>query len=101
MASAGGNLFNIFYIRKYVKLHLVNPRECLPHLRPILILFCVSISTMIYISSDVTDESTKTDVISPKTSDNSHILLWIGLVCLGAGLVVIGICLFKRRDIEK
>lgn len=53
-ATAGGNIFNIFYIRRYVKLRLINPMECIQHLKPILILFCVSATTVIYVSSDIT-----------------------------------------------
>lgn len=54
MASAGGNLFNIFYIRRYTKLHLTNVNKCIKHLKPILKLFAVNVATTIYVSSDIT-----------------------------------------------
>lgn len=54
IATTGGNLFNIFYIRRYVKLRLVHLKTCVRHLKPILLLFCVSITTVIYVSSDIT-----------------------------------------------
>lgn len=54
LASAGGNLFNIIYIRRYVKLKLVNLKTCSVHIKPILLLFSVSITTVIYVSSDIT-----------------------------------------------
>ena len=54
IATAGGNLFNIFYIRRYVRLRLVRLSRCVKHLKPILLLFCVSITTVIYVSSDIT-----------------------------------------------
>lgn len=54
IAQAGGNLLNIFYIRKYAKLHLVPLRNCKKHMGPTMKLFAVSIATVIYISSDIT-----------------------------------------------
>ncbi len=54
IATAGGNLLNIFYIRRYVHFRLVYPRMCIQHMKPILLLFCVSITTVIYVSSDIT-----------------------------------------------
>lgn len=54
IATAGGNVLNIFYIRKYVKLKLVPFNETIEHFKPIMILFCVSMTTVIYINSDIT-----------------------------------------------
>lgn len=54
IATAGGNIFNIVYIRKYVKIRLVSPKKCIKHLKPVLTLFCVAITSVVYISSDIT-----------------------------------------------
>lgn len=54
ITSAGGNLLNIFYIRKYVKLRITLKIEWKKHLLPIFILFGNSIAMTIYVSSDVT-----------------------------------------------
>ena len=51
--------------------------------------------------SDSTETTTKIEVTSPKTGDNSNLLLWIGLAAFGVGLVVVGIVLYKRRNIKK
>jgi O-antigen/teichoic acid export membrane protein len=54
-ASAGGNLFNIFYIRsKYSKLRLVRHCNLRRHLSPILILFFNTVAVTIYVNSDTT-----------------------------------------------
>lgn len=53
-ASAGGNILNIFYIRRYAKLHIAKFVECKKHLKPIFVLFGSSIASVIYISSDTT-----------------------------------------------
>lgn len=54
LAASGGNLFNIFYIRKYTRLHLTNVKKCFKHLIPILKLFASNVATTIYVSSDIT-----------------------------------------------
>lgn len=54
MASAGGNLLNIFYIRKYTHLKVVFCKEIFQHLRSILLLFSIEVATSIYINSDTT-----------------------------------------------
>lgn len=54
IATAGGNIFNVFYIRRYVKLHFIKLKQVIKHLKPILVLFGSSIATVIYISSDTT-----------------------------------------------
>lgn len=54
MSAAGGNLFNVFYIRRYAKLHFVPLSHCRPHLKPVFKLFFVNLATVLYISSDIT-----------------------------------------------
>ena len=54
LASAGGNLLNIYYIRKYVKLKLVFDKSVLKHLKPILILFANVLAISIYVNADIT-----------------------------------------------
>lgn len=53
-ASAGGNILNIFYIRKYV--HLIWVKNCnfFTHIKSIMLLFFNSIATTIYVNSDTT-----------------------------------------------
>ncbi len=53
-ASAGGNIINIWYIRKYVKLRLVFNKDVLRHLKPILILFANTMAISIYVNADIT-----------------------------------------------
>lgn len=54
MAAAGGNLFNIFYIKRYVHLHFVPLSQCQKHLKPVFKLFFVNLAMVLYISSDIT-----------------------------------------------
>lgn len=54
MAAAGGNLFNIFYIKRYVHLHFVPLTQCKEHLKPVFKLFFVNLAMVLYISSDIT-----------------------------------------------
>ncbi len=54
MAAAGGNLFNIFYIKRYVHLHFVPLSQCKQHLKPVFKLFFVNLAMVLYISSDIT-----------------------------------------------
>lgn len=54
IATSGGNVLNILYIRKYAKLRLVPLSECKQHIHPIFILFSSTIASTIYISSDTT-----------------------------------------------
>lgn len=53
-ASTGGNILNVFYIRRYADLRLSFSRECLKHIKPILLLFSIEVATSIYINSDTT-----------------------------------------------
>lgn len=54
VTSAGANLMNIFYIRRYVKIHLTLNINWQKHLIPILTLFGNSVAMTIYVSSDIT-----------------------------------------------
>lgn len=54
IANAGGNLFNIFYVRKYTRVTIVPLKQCKQHMAPVFKLFAVSLATVIYISSDIT-----------------------------------------------
>ncbi|SDM17701.1 Membrane protein involved in the export of O-antigen and teichoic acid [Kandleria vitulina] len=54
IASVGGNLFNILYIKKYVKIHLAPLSSCKKHIKPLLQLFAVNVAITVYISSDIT-----------------------------------------------
>ena len=50
----GGNLFNIIYIRKYVRRRFTLSINWRKHLLPILILFSSTIAVQIYLNSDIT-----------------------------------------------
>ena len=52
--TVGANVINIFHIRKIVKLRLVKVKNYKLHLVPMIMLFCNSLSVLIYVSSDVT-----------------------------------------------
>ena len=54
IANAGGNLFNIFYVRRYTTVHLVPLSHCKKHMGPTIKLFAVSLASVIYVSSDIT-----------------------------------------------
>lgn len=54
VASAGGNILNVYYIRRYAHLKLVSISKCKQHIKPILILFVSAIASVIYINSDIT-----------------------------------------------
>ena len=54
LASSGGDLVNVFYIRKYTKLKFTKSLNLQKHLMPILLLFFNAIMTTIYLHSDVT-----------------------------------------------
>ena len=54
LASSGGNILNIFYIRRYVHLRFSPSLKCIQHLQPIFLLFSIEIATSIYINSDTT-----------------------------------------------
>lgn len=53
-ATAGGNLLNVIYIRKYVKLKFIFAPDFRKHLPHMLILFFNSVALVIYLNSDIT-----------------------------------------------
>lgn len=53
-ASCGGNIFNIFYIRKYVHLKVIRKCNFKKHMKPILLLFFNAVAVTIYVNSDTT-----------------------------------------------
>lgn len=54
LATSGANLVNIFYRRRYFDLHFVTSMNVGKHLKPIMVLFSISISQIIYTNSDKT-----------------------------------------------
>lgn len=53
-SAAGGNIWNIFYVRRYIK---IRPTLCLnlkKHIPSMLMFFCSSIALVIYLNSDMT-----------------------------------------------
>lgn len=53
MSEFLGNIWNIYYTNKRIPYSLKFSKDMLKHLQPILILFCSSIATTIYIRSDI------------------------------------------------
>lgn len=53
-STAGANLFNIFYIKKYVRFKLVRNLNLKKHIKPLLVLFASTLATTVYVSSDTT-----------------------------------------------
>lgn len=54
LATNGGNLINVFYVRKYAKIRFIFNMNLKRHLVPLLILFVNSIAITIYVNSDIT-----------------------------------------------
>ncbi len=54
LCIAGGNLWNVFYLRRYVKLGLTMRLNVRTHLPPMLMLFFNSMALVIYLNSDIT-----------------------------------------------
>lgn len=54
LATNGGNLINVFYVRKYAKIRFTFDMDLKRHLVPLLILFVNSIAISIYVNSDIT-----------------------------------------------
>ena len=54
LATNGGKLINIFYVRKYAKIRFTFNMDLKRHLLPLLILFANSIAITIYVNSDIT-----------------------------------------------
>lgn len=52
--AVGANAINIFHVRKFVGLRLVKVANLKQHLIPMVMLFCNSLSIMIYVNSDIT-----------------------------------------------
>lgn len=54
LANTGGNIFNVFYIRRYVNLRFTVHFDWWKHLKPMLILFSSNVASVIYLNSDLT-----------------------------------------------
>ena len=54
ISSSGGNIVNIFYRRKYCKIHLTLKIEWSKHLPPIILLFAMILSQTIFVNVDTT-----------------------------------------------
>ena len=54
LATNGGNLINVFYVRKYARIRFIFDMDLKRHLVPLLILFVNSIAISIYVNSDIT-----------------------------------------------
>lgn len=54
IASAGGNILNVFYIRRYVHLKVTKKMNLKQHIKPIMMLFFNTIASTIYVNSDTT-----------------------------------------------
>lgn len=54
ISAAGSNILNFFHVRKYCNIGLTKSIDWKKHLRPIMILFAMSVTVTIYVSSDIT-----------------------------------------------
>ena len=54
IASAGGNILNVFYVRRYVHLRVTKKLNLKQHIKPIMMLFFNTIASTIYVNSDTT-----------------------------------------------
>ena len=54
LTNSTGLILNVLYIRKYVRIVKISGAYIKRHIKPILVLFFVSIVTKVYISSDIT-----------------------------------------------
>lgn len=54
IANSGANIFNIFYIRKYVKIRPIISNGMITHVKPMLTLVVYSFALTIYVNSDTT-----------------------------------------------
>ena len=52
-ATNGGNLINLFYVRKYVRIRFTFYMEWGKHLIPLLLLFVNAVAIMIYVNADI------------------------------------------------
>ena len=53
-ASVGSNVLNLIHSRQYFRIVKVHIRDCVKHLKPILVIFASNIAIMIYVYSDTT-----------------------------------------------
>lgn len=65
IAMSGANLFNFFYSKKYIDLHITIKVNIVKYFRPLLMIFFYSIMVIIYSSSDIT--------MLGLLSDDSHV----------------------------
>lgn len=54
LATNGGNLVNVIYVRRYVKVKFTFRMDLKRHLKPLLILFVNSLAIIIYVNADIT-----------------------------------------------
>ena len=54
LSTGGANLFNFIHAKKYIRLHITKSPNIKRHIIPMLILFCNSLMTTIYVNSDIT-----------------------------------------------
>lgn len=54
LATNGGNLVNLFYVRRYARVHFTVDMNIKKHIGPLLILFVNATAISIYVSSDIT-----------------------------------------------
>ena len=54
LAGAGGNLLNIYYIRKRVKISLIINKDLMDHIKPIMLIFVSTLTVTIYVNADIT-----------------------------------------------
>ena len=54
IANAGSSILNYIHARKYVSLRLTKKIDWKRHIRPIMIMFAMSLTVTIYVSSDIT-----------------------------------------------
>ena len=54
IASAGGDILNVFYVRRYVHLRVTKKLNLKQHIKPIMMLFFNTIASTIYVNSDTT-----------------------------------------------
>lgn len=53
-ASVGSNILNLIHSKEYFKIVRVHVKDCVKHLKPVLIIFASNIAIMIYVYSDTT-----------------------------------------------
>lgn len=54
ISAAGSNIFNFIHSRKYVSFSITNNLDLKKHIKPITILFAMTIAVTIYVNSDIT-----------------------------------------------